>query len=93
MGRTEDLNPSGQTSEQPGAGPSMETLRIDSVPESPGARRFVEDSTIAADGVGGGEQLATTAGDSTEMPGATERAAESSKVIAGAANIVPESRA
>ena len=71
----------------------METLRNDSVPESPGARRFVEDSTIAADGVGGGERSATTMGESMEMLGATARAAESMKAEAGAADVMPESRA
>ncbi|XP_066393448.1 uncharacterized protein [Miscanthus floridulus] len=92
-GRAEDLNPSGQTGEQPGAGHSAETLRTDSVPESPGARRFAGDSTTAADRVGGGERSATTTDDSTEMPGATARAAESSKAEAGAADVVPESEA
>ena len=86
MGHAEDLNPSGQTGEQPGAGPSAETLRIDSVPESLGTRRFAEDSTTTADGVGGGEQSTTTMGDSIEMLGATVRATESSEVGAGAAD-------
>jgi len=45
MGRAEDLNPLGQTGEQPGAGPRVETLRTDSILESLGARQFVEDST------------------------------------------------
>ena len=93
MGRTEDLNPSGQTSEQPGAGPSMETLRIDSVPESPGAHRFVGDSTTAADRVGGAERSVTTTGDSMEMLGATARAANSSKAEVGATDVMLESRA
>ena len=57
----------------------METLWADSVPESPGARRFAKDSTTATDGVGGGERLATTMGNSMEMLGAAARAAESSK--------------
>ena len=42
----------------------------------PGARRFTEDSTTAADGVGGGERSATTIGDLMETPGATARAFE-----------------
>jgi len=89
----EDLNPSGQTGEQPGAGPSMESLPIDSIPEIPGACRFAEDSTTTADGVGGGERSATTMGDSTEMLGATARAAKSSKAEVGAADSMPESGA
>ena len=89
----EDLNPLGQTGEQPGAIHSVETLRTDSVLESPSAHRFVEDSTTAADGVGGGEQLATMAGDSTETLGATARATESSKEGAGATDVMLESGA
>ena len=64
----EDLNPSGQTGEQPGAVHNAETLRIDSVPESLGARRFVEDLTPTVDGVGGGERSVTTMGDLIETP-------------------------
>ena len=37
--------------------------------------------------------MATTAADATEMPGATARVAESSKVEVGAADVVPESMA
>ena len=91
MGHTEDLNPLGQTGEQPGAGPSMEKLRTDFIPESPGACWFMEDSTPTTDGVGGGERLATTADDSVETPGATMRAIESFE--AGAADAMAESRA
>ena len=93
MGRAEDLNPLGQTSEQPGASHSMETLRTNSVLESPGARRFVGDSTTAADRVGGAEWSATMIGDSTETPGAMERPTGSSKAEAGVADVIPESRA
>ena len=85
MGYAEDLNTSGQTSEQPSAGPSVETLRTDSISESSGAHWFVEDLTIAADGVGGGERSATMMGESMEMLGAT--------VEAGATDVMPESRA
>ena len=73
----EDLNPFGQTGEQPGASLGVEPLWTDSIPESPGARQFVVDSTTAADGVGGGERLAMMAGESAKMPGATARAIES----------------
>ena len=76
-----------------GAIHSVETLRTDSVPETLGGRPFEEDSTTAADGVGGGERLATTADDSMETPGATMRAIESSKEGAGAADVMPESGA
>ena len=68
----------------------METLWADSILESPATHRFAEDSTTTVDGVGGGERSVTTRGDSTEMPGAIERAAESSKVEAGAAGAVLE---
>ena len=71
----------------------METLWTDSIPESSGAHQFVEDLTTAVDGVGGGEQLATTAGDSTEMLGATAGVIESLEVGAGAADIMPKSGA
>ena len=37
--------------------------------------------------------MATTPGDSTETPGATVRAAESSEARAGATDVMPESRA
>ena len=37
--------------------------------------------------------MATIAGDLMEMPGATARAVESSRVEAGATDIMPESRA
>ena len=62
-------------------------MLADSVLESPGAQRFAEESTTAADGVGGGERLATTVGESTETLGAMAGAAESSKVEAGAVDV------
>ena len=71
----------------------METLWTDAVLELSGARRFVEDSTTAADGVGGGERSATTTSDLIEMLGAIARATESSKVEVGDAGATPESRA
>lgn len=91
MGRAKDLNPLGQTGEQPGAVHSVETLWIDSILESSGTHWFMEDSTTAVDGVGGGERLASTAGNSMEMPGATTRTNESSKARVGAADVVLES--
>ena len=93
MRHTEDLNPSVQTGKRPGAGPDMEAMPADYVLESLGTRRPMEESTAAVDGVGSGERLTMMAADATEMPGATTGAAESSKVGAGAANIMPESRA
>ena len=81
-------NPFGQTSEQPGAAPSAETMPAGSVPKSPGAHWSVEESTTVADGVGGGEWLATTAVDVTEMPGAMARAVESSEVETRATDVV-----
>ena len=89
----EDLNPLGQTGEQPGVGPREETLRTDSVLESLRARQSMKESTTAADGVGGGERLATMVGESMETPGATAGATESSKVRAGATDVMSEYRA
>ena len=66
-------------------------MPVDSVPESSGAQLFAEESTTAADGVGGGERLATMAADAMEMPGATARATESLEVGAGAADVMSES--
>ena len=65
----------------------------DSIRESPSARRSTEESSTAADGVSDGERLATTAGDSVEMPGVTAGAAKSLEVGAGAIDVVPESAA
>ena len=70
----------------------METLRPDSVPDSPGACRLAEHSTTAVDGVGGGERLAMTASDLIETPGATARAAESLRAEVGATDVMSESR-
>ena len=88
--RAEDLNPSGQTGEQPEAIPGVETKPVDSTPESLGAQWFVEESTTTAGGVEGGERLATMVDDSVETLGATARAAESSEARAGAADVMPE---
>ena len=52
-------------------------MSVGSVPESPGARRFAEESTTTAGGVEGREQLATMVGESVVMPGATAGAAGS----------------
>ena len=71
----------------------METLSADSVPESPDARWFMEESTTAAGGVEGREQLATMVDESAAMPGATARAAGSSEAEARAADAMPESGA
>ena len=69
-----------------------ETLWMDSIPESPGAHQFAEDPATTADGVGGGDRLATMAGDLMETPGEMTRANESSEAGAGAVDVVPESR-
>ena len=71
----------------------METMPADSVLESSGTQWFVEESTTTAGGVEGREQLATTAGESVETPGATARTIKSSEAGAGAADIMPESGA
>ena len=68
-------------------------MPTDSILESLGAWRFVEESATAADGVGSRERLATTAADAMEMTGATVRAAESSKAGAGAAGAMLEPKA
>jgi len=77
MRRTEDLNPYVQSGEQPGAIPDEETMPADSVPESPGAQRFAEESATTADGVGDREQLVTMVADVMEMPGVMAGATES----------------
>ena len=64
------MNPFGQTTEQLGAGPSMETMPANPIPESPGARWPVEESTAAADELGGRERLASTADEPVVVPGA-----------------------
>ena len=67
----------------------MEARLADPILESPGARWPTEESTTAADGVGGGERLTMMVTDATETPGA----AKSLKAGAGATNVMPESRA
>ena len=68
----------------------METLRADSVLESPGACRSTEESTIAADGVGGREWLVTMVDELTETLGAAAKDTESSRAEARAADAMPE---
>ena len=87
----EDLTPPIQTDEQPGAGPRAEAMLADPVLKSLGARRPVEESTAAADVLGGGEWLSPTADGSTAMPGATEETTGSSEADAGVADAAPES--
>ena len=64
-------------------------MPVDSVPESSGAQLFAEESTTAADGVGGGERLTTMAADVMESPGATAGSTESLEAGAGATNVAP----
>ena len=82
-----------QTGEQPKAGPRVEEMPVDPIPESPGARWPAEESTAAAGEFDGGEHLAPTADGSATMPGATVETAGSSAVNAGDAGATPESRA
>ena len=89
----EDLNPSVQSGSSRGLFLRAEIKPVDSILESPSARWFAKESTNAADGIGGGERLATTTADAMEMPGATARAAESSEAGAGATGAVPEPKA
>ena len=69
----------------------MKTMPTDSILESLGTQRFAKESATAADGVGGGERLATTAADAMETPGATTGDAEPLEAGAGAVDVVPES--
>ena len=89
----EDLNPSVQTSEQPRAGLGAEAMLTNTVPESLGAQRPMEESTAAMDGLGGGEWLATSADESVVMPGAMVGAAGSSEADARVAAAMSKSRA
>ena len=89
----EELNPSVQTGEQPGAGPGAEKMPADAVLESPGAQQPVEESTAAAGGLGGSERLVPTADGSVAMPGATVETAGSSTANAGDAGVAPKSGA
>ena len=52
----------------------------------------MEESTTAANGVGGRERLTMAVADATEMLGETAGATKSSKARAGATNVAPESR-
>ena len=71
----------------------MEAMPADPIPESPGARWPVEESTAAADELGGGEQLVSMVDKPVAVPGSTAGAAVSSEVEAGVANAMPESGA
>lgn len=73
----EDLNPLGQTDEQPGVGYNAEASRTDAVLDSSGASRVAKDPTTITNGSRGGEQPTTTMDESVEMPGATDAMLES----------------
>ena len=60
---------------------------------SSGARWPIEESTAAADVLGGGEQLAPTVDKSAAVPGAMVEAAGSLGVEAGVSHTAPESGA
>ena len=66
---------------------------MDPISEFPGARQPTEESTAAADGLGGGERLVPTVDKSAAMPGAMAGATGFSKVDAGVVDAVPESGA
>ena len=68
-------------------------MPVDPISKSPGARWPIEESTTAADRLGGGEQLAPTADRPTTMPVATAEAVGSSAANAEDADVVPESGA
>ena len=61
----------------------MEEVPVDPIPESPGARRSVEESTAATGELGGGEKLASMVDESTTVPEATTEIAGSSGAEAG----------
>ena len=63
---------------------------MDPIPESPGARQPVEESTATASGLGAGEQLAPVMDSSAMMPGATMETVGSSAANAGDADAAPE---
>ena len=86
----EDLNPSIQTDDQLGAGPSAEAMLANPVPKSPGARQPMKESTAAADELGGGERLASMVDEPATVPRATAGAAGSSEADAGVADAAPE---
>jgi len=88
---TKDLTPLVQTDKQSRAGPGAEAMPADPVPESPGARRPVEESTAAADVLGGGERLAPSADGSAVMPREMAEAVGSSEADAGVADATLES--
>ena len=89
----EELNLSVQIGEELGAGPGVEKMPVDLIPEAPGARRPAEESTAATGGLGGGEQLAPTGDRSAAMPRVTAETSGSSAVNTGDAGAMPESGA
>ena len=66
---------------------------MDPIPESPGARRPAEESTVTGGGLGSGKRLAPMADGLAAMPEATTEAAGALEVDAGVADAMPESRA
>ena len=74
------------TVEQPKASPRVEKVPVDPMLESPVARWPMEESTATANGLGGGERLASTADGSATVPEATMETAESSGAEAKAAD-------
>ena len=64
-------------------------MPADPIPESPGARQPMEESTVAADGLGGGERLASTVDGSTTVPEVMTKTTGSLGVEAGATDATP----
>ena len=93
MRRTEELNLSIQTNEQPRAGPSVEAMPTDPIPESLGSRWPAEESTTTASGLGSGERLVPRADGSVVMPRAMTEAAGALEANAGIVDAASESRA
>ena len=88
----EDLNPSVQIGKQLGAGSNAESVSADPIPKSPGARWPMEESTAAADELGGKERLASMADKPAAVPGEMAGATGPLEVEAGVANAMPETR-
>ena len=71
----------------------MEATPAAPIPESPSAWQSVEESAATANGLGGGERLASTADGLATVPGATAEAAGSSGAEAGVTDVVPRAGA
>ena len=67
-------------------------MLVDPIPESPGARQHAGEPIAAISGLGGSEQLLSTANESATAPSATTGTTGSSGVEAAVTDIALESR-